>query len=98
MIFTLDREPVFAVLLRNGQVTVRPKNSPHLKDGNLPVLSRLVHVRTILGHSIVVWRGRYPLPNLAGDLSIVIWPPGGSPMNDCRIARDLFTRLRTIDA
>jgi putative DNA primase/helicase len=33
---------VFAVFPRNGQVTVRPKNSLHLKDGNLPVLSRVV--------------------------------------------------------
>ena len=36
-----DQARVFAVFLRNGQVVIGPKNPRHLRDGNLPVLSRL---------------------------------------------------------
>jgi S1-C subfamily serine protease len=39
-----DQVRVFAVFLRNGQVVMGPKNPRHLRDWNLPVLSRLVRM------------------------------------------------------
>lgn len=59
-----DQTRVFAVFLRDGQVTVRPKSSLHLKDGKLPVLSDLLSTS-------LVWSRKYFRP--AGSSLRTVW-------------------------